>query len=77
MVAAIGALIGIGFQTKYTMAFYTSGIVAGVLLTRARRYLASRMALGRGSAGSVDLSAKSNLAGPARIYLATISSTYS
>jgi hypothetical protein len=38
---AIGALIGIGFQTKYTMAFYTSGIVAGVLLTRARRYLTS------------------------------------
>jgi hypothetical protein len=38
---AIGALIGIGFQTKYTMAFYTSGIVGGVLLTRARRYLAS------------------------------------
>ncbi len=37
----IGVLIGIGFQTKYTMAFYTSGIVAGVLFTRARRYLAS------------------------------------
>jgi len=38
---AIGALIGIGFQTKYTMAFYVSGIVGGVALTRARRYLAS------------------------------------
>jgi Dolichyl-phosphate-mannose-protein mannosyltransferase len=38
---ALGALIGIGFQTKYTMAFYVSGIVGGVLLTRARRYLAS------------------------------------
>lgn len=38
---AIGALIGIGFQTKYTMAFYVSGIVGGVLLTRARHYLAS------------------------------------
>jgi hypothetical protein len=38
---AIGALIGIGFQTKYTMAFYASGIVGGVALTRARRYLAS------------------------------------
>src|ERR1700686_356966 len=36
---AIGAVIGIGFQTKYTMAFYTGGIVGGVLLTRARRYL--------------------------------------
>ena len=38
---AIGALIGIGFQTKYTMAFYVTGIVGGVVLTRARRYLAS------------------------------------
>ena len=38
---AIGAVMGIGFQTKYTMAFYVSGIMGGVLLTRARRYLAS------------------------------------
>lgn len=38
---AIGAVIGIGLQTKYTMAFYTCGIVGGVVLTRARRYLAS------------------------------------
>ena len=38
---AIGALIGIGLQTKYTMAFYVAGIVGGVVLTGARRYLAS------------------------------------
>jgi 4-amino-4-deoxy-L-arabinose transferase-like glycosyltransferase len=38
---AIGATIGLGMQTKYTMAFYVSGIVGGVLLTRARKYLAS------------------------------------
>jgi hypothetical protein len=38
---AIGATIGIGFETKYTMAFYTAGIVGGVVLTRARKYLAS------------------------------------
>ncbi len=37
----IGALIGIGFQTKYTMAFYVCGIVGGVVLSRARTYLAS------------------------------------
>jgi hypothetical protein len=48
---AIGATIGVGFQTKYTMGFYLCGILGGVLLTRARRYLASRwfwggMALG-------------------------------
>jgi len=38
---AIGATIGIGFLTKYTMGFYLAGIMGGVLLTRARRYLAS------------------------------------
>jgi len=38
---AIGATIGVGFQTKYTMGFYLAGIMGGVLLTRARRYLAS------------------------------------
>ncbi len=38
---AIGAMIGVGFQTKYTMGFFLCGIMGGVLLTGARRYLAS------------------------------------
>ena len=38
---AIGATIGIGFMTKYTMGFYLAGILGGLVLTRARRYLAS------------------------------------
>ncbi len=38
---AIGATIGLGMMTKYTMAFFGVGIVAGVLLTDARRYLRS------------------------------------
>lgn len=38
---AIGATIGIGFLTKYTMGFYLAGILGGVALTRARRYLLS------------------------------------
>lgn len=38
---AIGVTMGIGFLTKYTMAFYVAGMMGGVLLTRARRYLAS------------------------------------
>jgi hypothetical protein len=38
---AIGATIGIGFQTKYTMGFYLAGILGGVALTNARRYLLS------------------------------------
>jgi hypothetical protein len=36
---AIGVIMGLGFQTKYTMAFYVSGIMGGLLLTRNRRYL--------------------------------------
>jgi len=39
--AAIGAAIGAGMMTKYTMIFLTSGVVVGVLLTPARRYLKS------------------------------------
>jgi 4-amino-4-deoxy-L-arabinose transferase-like glycosyltransferase len=38
---AIGATIGVGFLTKYTMGFYLCGILGGVLLTYARRYLGS------------------------------------
>jgi 4-amino-4-deoxy-L-arabinose transferase-like glycosyltransferase len=38
---AIGAVIGLGMMTKTTMAFWVAGIVGGVLLTSARRYLKS------------------------------------
>ncbi len=38
---AIGATLGVGFLTKYTMGFYLCGILGGVLLTPARRYLGS------------------------------------
>ena len=38
---AIGAAIGLGMMTKYTMAFLTAGIVGGMLLTPARRYFRS------------------------------------
>jgi 4-amino-4-deoxy-L-arabinose transferase-like glycosyltransferase len=37
----IGVCIGLGMMTKYTMAFFVVSIVAGLLLTDARRYLAS------------------------------------
>ena len=37
----IGAVIGLGMMTKYTMAFYVTGLVGGVLLTRIRRHLLS------------------------------------
>src|SRR5262252_1935541 len=39
---AIGSAIGLGMMTKYTMGFLVLGIVAGVLLTPARRYLKSK-----------------------------------
>lgn len=38
---AIGAVIGLGMMTRYTIAFAVVGLAAGVLLTPARRYLAS------------------------------------
>ncbi len=38
---AIGAALGLGMMTKYTMVFFIAGIVAGVLLTPVRRYLRS------------------------------------
>ena len=37
----IGVVIGLGMMTKYTLIFLVAGIVAGVLFTRARRYLIS------------------------------------
>lgn len=38
----IGAAVGIGLMTKYTMAFYVAGILVGLILTPERRYLANR-----------------------------------
>lgn len=38
---AIGAAMGVGLETKYAMAFFIAGVLGGMLLTRARRYLAS------------------------------------
>ncbi len=39
---AIGAVLGAGLMTKYTILFLAVGIVAGLLLTRDRRYYGSR-----------------------------------
>jgi hypothetical protein len=38
----VGAAIGFGMMSKYTMGFFVAGIVAAVLLTDARRFLKSR-----------------------------------
>jgi len=37
----IGAAIGLGMMTKYTMLFLVAGLVVGVLITSSRRYLRS------------------------------------
>jgi hypothetical protein len=39
---AIGAVLGLGMETRYTMGFLALGLVGGVLLTPARRYLLSK-----------------------------------
>jgi len=39
---AIGAAVGLGLQTKYSIVFYIAGILAGVAFTPARRYFNSR-----------------------------------
>jgi hypothetical protein len=38
---AIGAVVGVGLMTKYTMLFFVAGILAGLLLTPTRRFLAN------------------------------------
>jgi hypothetical protein len=37
----VGAAVGLGMMTRYTMAFLVAGIAVGVLVTKARRHLAS------------------------------------
>lgn len=39
---AVGSAIGLGMMAKYTMLFFVAGLVAGVLLTGARRHLTSK-----------------------------------
>lgn len=39
---AVGLFAGLGLQTKYSMAFALAGVLAGLLFTDARRYVASR-----------------------------------
>ena len=39
---AVGAAIGFGMLSKYTMAFFVCGVVGGILLTDARRFLTTK-----------------------------------
>jgi 4-amino-4-deoxy-L-arabinose transferase-like glycosyltransferase len=51
---AIGFMLGLGMETRYTAGFWTLGIVGGVLLSDARKYLLSKW-LWLGVAISVSL----------------------
>jgi hypothetical protein len=39
---AIGATVGVGLETKYSITFYIAGMLAGVVFTPARRYLLNK-----------------------------------
>src|SRR3954463_5488851 len=39
---AIGAAVGVGLLTKYSIVFYIAGILTGVVLTNARRFLSNK-----------------------------------
>jgi 4-amino-4-deoxy-L-arabinose transferase-like glycosyltransferase len=43
---AVGATVGVGLMTKYTMCFFVFGLLCGFLLTRARSFLLSWWLLG-------------------------------
>jgi 4-amino-4-deoxy-L-arabinose transferase-like glycosyltransferase len=47
---AVGAAVGFGMLAKYAMVFFAAAIVAGFLVTDARRYLASRWLWAGGAA---------------------------
>jgi len=38
----MGAVVGLGFMTKYTMGFYVAGILGGMALTEARRFFSNK-----------------------------------
>jgi 4-amino-4-deoxy-L-arabinose transferase-like glycosyltransferase len=42
---AMGVVVGLGMMTKYTMVFFVAGLVGGILLTDARKYLANEWVL--------------------------------
>src|SRR6185369_11357711 len=42
---AVGAVIGLGMMTKYTMGFFVIGLAVGVLLTSTRRHLLNKWLL--------------------------------
>jgi hypothetical protein len=66
----IGTSIGLGMMSKYSMGFFALGIVAGVLLTDARKVSGEIVTLVWSRFVSVGETAKPHLAGATPFYLA-------
>ena len=73
---AIGAAVGMGLETKYSIVFFIAGILVGVVFTSARRSLKSPLVLGRTFAGAGDFSAQFSLAGAPRVHQLPFSSAH-
>ncbi len=74
---AIGTAIGLGMESKYTMGFFVLAIVAGVVLTPERKYLASKWLWAGVGHFDSGVSAEFGLASAASFYFAGFSEAYS
>ena len=72
---ALGAVVGFGMMTKYTMAFLLAGIVGGIVLDRPRSLLNKWLWYGAAVAPP-DLPSQPHLAGPARFHHAGFSEVH-
>ena len=66
----VGAAVGLGMMTKYTIIFFVAGLAAAVLLTRDAARAALPLAVGWRRAGAADLPAQSGMADAARLHFA-------
>ena len=73
---AIGAVVGLGMLTKYTVLFLMAGIAGGLLLTEERRYLLSRWLWIGAAAALVIFLPNAVWAGRARVHLARFSALH-
>ena len=58
----IGATIGLGMMTKYTIAFSVAGVIVGILVDPQPALSEQPLAVGRRSAGAGDMAAQPDLA---------------
>ena len=68
----IGAAIGLGMMTKYTIAFYVLGMIAAVLVSPARRYMRSRWLWAGAALAFLIFPPQPHLAGSTPLHLAEL-----